>query len=58
MVQAWQGFIAKVVQPATPWLVVERHDGPAAVQAAYAQVLSGRGDPRSGHILSLARASR
>lgn len=58
MVQAWQGFIAKVAQPAAPWLVVERHDGPAAVQAAYAQVLSGRGDPRSGHILSLSRASR
>ncbi|RST54230.1 DUF2855 family protein [Variovorax sp. MHTC-1] len=58
MVQAWQGFIAKVAQSAAPWLVVERHDGPAAVQAAYAQVLSGRGDPRSGHILSLSRASR
>jgi hypothetical protein len=25
------------------------------VQAAYAQVLSGRGDPRIGHILSLSR---
>lgn len=58
MVQAWQGFIAKVAQPATPWLVVERHDGPAAVQAAYAQVLSGRGNPRTGHILSLSGASR
>ena len=28
--------------------------GPAAVQAAYAQVLSGKLDPRSGLILSLA----
>ena len=28
---------------------------PEAVQAAYAQVLSGRGDPRIGHILSLSR---
>lgn len=53
MVQAWQAFLATVAQPATPWLVAERHDGPAAVQAAYAQVLSGRGDPRKGHILSL-----
>lgn len=58
MVEAWRNFIAKVAQPATPWLVVERHDGPAAAQAAYAQVLSGRGNPRAGHILSLSGASR
>jgi hypothetical protein len=58
MVQAWRNFIAHVAQPATPWLVAQHHDGPEAVQAAYAQVLSGRGDPRTGHILSLARASR
>jgi hypothetical protein len=31
-----------------------RDYGPRAVQAAYAQVLAGRGDPRVGHILSLA----
>lgn len=55
MVQAWQGFLAKVAQPATPWLTAEHHDGAEAVQAAYAQVLSGRGDPRVGHILSLSR---
>jgi hypothetical protein len=55
MVQAWQGFLAKVAQPATPWLTAEHHDGAEAVQAAYAQVLSGRGDPRIGHILSLSR---
>jgi len=58
MVEAWRSFIARVAQPATPWLVTQHHDGPAAVQAAYAQVLSGRGDPRTGHILSLSRASR
>ncbi|WP_076999623.1 DUF2855 family protein [Variovorax sp. KK3] len=55
MVQAWQAFIAEVAQPATPWLLPEHHDGTAAAQAAYAQVLSGRGDPRVGHILSLSR---
>ncbi|WP_162578374.1 DUF2855 family protein [Variovorax sp. PBS-H4] len=55
MVQAWQGFLATVAQPTAPWLVAEHHEGAEAVQAAYAQVLSGRGDPRKGHILSLSR---
>jgi hypothetical protein len=32
---------------------VEHHQGQAAVQAAYAQVLGGKGDPRVGHMLSL-----
>jgi hypothetical protein len=44
-----------VAQPATPWLVAEHHDGAAAVQAAYMQVLSGRSNPRIGHVLSLSR---
>src|SRR5262249_22819140 len=55
MVQAWHGFRARVADPASPWLVVQHHDGPQAVQSAYAQVLGGRGDPRAGHILSLSR---
>jgi hypothetical protein len=53
IVQAWQSFGARVNEPKTPWLVVRHHRGPAAVQAAYAEVLAGRGDPRVGHILSL-----
>jgi hypothetical protein len=53
LVEAWHGFRAQVASPATPWLVVQAHDGAAAVQAAYAQVLGGRGDPRLGHVLSL-----
>ena len=56
MVQAWRGFIDRVSRPDAPWLLAQRHEGPAAVQAAYAQVLAGRGDPRTGHILSLSRA--
>ncbi len=51
LVAAWRGFVAQVNRPGAPWLVVEQH----AVQAAYAQVLAGRGDPRLGHILSLFR---
>jgi len=53
LVQAWQAFAARVQDPAAPWLTVQAHDGPAAVQAAYAQVLAGRGDPRVGHMLSM-----
>lgn len=54
---AWQAFVAKVRDPAAPWLVVQHHFGPDAVDAAYAAVLGGRGDPRSGHMLSLAPIS-
>lgn len=53
LLQAWQAFVAKVTDPAEPWLVVERHQGTLAVEAAYRQVLAGRGDPRRGHMLSL-----
>lgn len=55
MVAAWHAFTAKVTDGKAPWLHAEHHEGPAAVQAAYAAVLAGKGDPRTGHILSLAR---
>jgi hypothetical protein len=32
---------------------VQAHVGAAAVQAAYAQVLAGQGDARTGHIFAL-----
>jgi hypothetical protein len=53
LVAAWQAFIATVGDARNPWLRVSHHDGAEAVQAAYAQVLAGQGDPRTGHILSL-----
>ena len=53
LVQAWQAFSHRAMDAAAPWLVVQQHQGPQAVQAAYAQVLAGRGDPRTGHMLSL-----
>lgn len=55
LVTAWHAFRAQVGNPASPWLVVQTHNGPAAVQAAHALVLAGRGDPRLGHELSLTR---
>ncbi len=56
LVQAWQAFSAKVTDTRSPWMTVQQHHGPAAVQAAYAQVLGGRGDPRLGYVLSLSKA--
>ncbi len=56
LVQAWQAFANQVVTTTPPWITVQHHDGAPAVQAAYAQVLAGHGDPRVGHILSLAKS--
>ncbi|MCY7305396.1 MAG: DUF2855 family protein, partial [Rhodoferax sp.] len=53
LLQAWKAFTATVTNPAAPWLVAQHHRGPAAVLAAYQQVLSGNGNPRAGHMLSL-----
>jgi len=57
LAQAWRTFIGRVMDEKTPWLRALHHDGDAAVQAAYAEVLAGKGDPRVGHILSFARTS-
>ncbi|TAL66277.1 MAG: DUF2855 family protein, partial [Burkholderiaceae bacterium] len=51
LLTAWQNFLARVADPA--WLTVAQHRGPDAVQAAYAQLLAGGGDPRVGHMLSM-----
>lgn len=53
LVRSWSAFVDKVTNPAQPWLVVERHIGAVAVQAAYLRVLAGQGDPRQGHVLAL-----
>jgi len=54
LVQAWQAFSARATGEPEPWLTVQHHRGTQEVQQAYAQVLAGRGDPRTGRILSLA----
>ena len=54
LVQSWNAFVAQATQSAHPWLRVEQHHGPEAVQLAYQQVLGGKGDPQQGHMLSLA----
>ncbi|MBO9513812.1 MAG: DUF2855 family protein [Variovorax sp.] len=57
MAEAWRQFTARVTNATAPWLRVAHHEGEAAVRAAYGEVLAGRGDPRVGHILSLAGRS-
>lgn len=56
LLEAWQGFVEKVNDPADPWLVVQHSQGPIEVQKAYLQVLAGRTEPRAGQILSLSHA--
>jgi len=53
LVQAWQAFSRRATQADAPWLTIEQHQGSEAVAAAYQQVLAGKGDPRTGHILKL-----
>lgn len=54
LVAAWQAFSGRATAQPHPWLSVQRHAGVKDVELAYASVLAGRGDPRVGHILSLA----
>ena len=53
LVQAWQAFSLRVTQGPAPWLQTRQHTGAEAVSAVYQEVLAGKGDPRTGHILSL-----
>jgi hypothetical protein len=54
LLAGWRGFLGTATDPLKPWLQARHHRGAAEVQDAYALVLSGRSDPREGHILSLA----
>ena len=53
MVTAWFAFTKVACDPDKPWIKVVHHAGADAVTAAYAHVLKGQGDPRTGHMLSL-----
>lgn len=53
LVQAWQAFTLRATQADSPWLHTQHHQGTEAVATAYQQVLAGKGDPRTGHILRL-----
>ena len=53
LVASWQAFLAKVGHAQAPWLQVQHHQGPDAVQAIYQAVLAGHSQPQAGHMLSL-----
>ena len=57
LVEAWCQFLARIQASDPPWLSVQTHAGAEAVTAAYALVLSGSGDARQGHMLSLRQAA-
>ena len=56
LLQSWRDFLATVAGADSPWLAVQHHAGPDAVKATYLEVLCGRADPHTGHILSLGAA--
>lgn len=53
LVKGWQAFLATVSDTQSPWLTVQVHEGRATLPSVYADVLAGRGDPRSGQIVAL-----
>jgi hypothetical protein len=50
----WQSFTASAAQ----WLRVEYAHGASAVESVYQQVLAGRSDPQTGHVVSLQETGR
>ena len=53
LVAAWQAFSTAVQAPPQPWITVQHHRGPQAVQSLFLDVLRGQGDPRLGHTSSM-----
>lgn len=52
MLRAWMGFSIKVTQSSPPWLQSQYQHGAAEVSRVYAEVLAGKGNPRTGQMLS------
>src|SRR5205085_4585902 len=46
---AWEDFLGQLGD----WMVVERADGPEAVERVWLSFVDGDVDPRRGHVLSL-----
>jgi Protein of unknown function (DUF2855) len=52
LVQSWQAFAQRVMQPGAPWLDIQTHNA-ASASAAYASLLTGQLSARSGQVWSL-----
>lgn len=48
---AWRAHVDRVTGATPPWLEARHHRGAEALAAAYAAVLAGRDDPRTGRIV-------
>lgn len=53
LLDSWREFLGRACASSEPWLVIRSHRGPEALAETYRQILTGRNDPRLGHILSL-----
>ena len=51
--EAWAAFMRPVTQTQQPWLRVVRDEGTAAIESAYAALLTGRANPAEGYLLSV-----
>ena len=52
LVQSWQAFASRAVEPGAPWIEVDHHSL-ASAPAAYTSLLQGQMSPRSGQVWSL-----
>jgi hypothetical protein len=48
---AWEHFMTAIEHPSSPWLHVVSSNGHEAIASTVAQVMSGKLDPREGHVL-------
>jgi Protein of unknown function (DUF2855) len=53
LVQGWQAFLARASDTRSPWLTVRQQHGREALQAVYAEVLSGHVQARQGQVVVL-----
>ena len=51
LVAAWQAFTERATQADRPWLLPQQHQGTAAFDAVYQEVLKGSNNPQVGHVL-------
>lgn len=56
MARDWRAFVVHATDPAQPWIRIEQHYGAAGMSTAYATVLGGQGDPRTGHMVAMVAA--
>ncbi len=50
---AWEAFLTRVVNPASPWLRIEVGRGHEAIERTVAQVISGKVPAIEGHVLRM-----